>query len=160
RRPRQGTDHLRGLAGCGGALLNRHERPSPTNKASDIRASYVIGLGTLWISLAATSWAIPGNTSGRLSIGLGHRQGGGRDALPPLEPEHRRSRTSTAATRRPGQQLGQLVGGHDPFATPGNDRFSSSNCLAVFDVTTKPCWSLQSPVEIFWLTMPMISPLM
>ena len=58
------------------------------------------------------------------------------------------------------QQFGALISEHDPFATlDPTARFPSSSCLAVFDVTTKPCWSLLSPVEMLSLTIPMTSPL-
>src|SRR5881296_3928039 len=58
------------------------------------------------------------------------------------------------------QQLCEPGSEHEPFAKLGPaDRVSSSSCLAVFDVTTKPCWSPLSPVEMLWLTIPTTSPL-
>src|SRR5947199_10028166 len=38
------------------------------------------------------------------------------------------------------------------------ERFSSSSCLAVFDVTTKPWRLLRASVAMLWLTIPMTSP--
>jgi hypothetical protein len=34
--------------------------PRATNNASQISASRAVGLGSLWLSLGATSWVIPG----------------------------------------------------------------------------------------------------
>src|SRR2546428_7318416 len=38
------------------------------------------------------------------------------------------------------------------------ERFSSSSCLTVFDVTTKPWRLLRASVAMLWLTIPMTSP--
>jgi hypothetical protein len=39
---------------------NRDWNQRATNNASEISASYVVAFGTLWLSLGATSWVIPG----------------------------------------------------------------------------------------------------
>src|SRR5262249_8874221 len=60
-----------------------------------------------------------------------------------------------------GQQLRALiaVAEHGPCAMPDQaERLSSSSCLAVFDVTTKPWRLLRASVAMLRLTIPMTSP--
>src|SRR6266704_3331020 len=74
---------------------------------------------------------------------------------------HRISRYVSYACAEAGQQLRALiaVAEHEPFAIPDQaERFSSSSCLAVFDVTTKPWRLLRASVAMLWLTIPMTSP--